>query len=75
MGVVGVLVGVDLGGFGGVVHGVMMMAVCDVGMVSSHVVIARFEVTGGFAMMAGRVFVVFGCFVVMLDCFVGHRSS
>lgn len=69
------LVGVGLGGFGGVVHGVMMMAVGDVCMVSGHVVIAGFEVTRGFAMMASCVFVVFGCFAVVLDCFVGHRSS
>ena len=66
--VLGVLVGVGLGGFGGVVCGVMKMAVCDLSVMSGEVMIAVFVVARGFAIMVGCVVMVFSCFVVMLGC-------
>jgi len=73
--VLGVGVGVRFGRFRSVVCGVVMMAVSDVRMMSGQMMITGFEVARGFAMMTGRVFVMFGCFVMVLNCFVGHRSS
>jgi hypothetical protein len=64
-----------LGGLGGVVCGVMMMALSRVGMMSSGLVIAGFMLTRGFAVMAGCVFVVFGCFSMVLGRLLGHVSS
>lgn len=56
-------------------HSVMMMAVGGVGVMRRHVMIAGFVVARGFAMMPGRVLVMFCCFVMMLGCLFGHRSS
>ncbi len=67
--------GVRLGGFGSVMRRVMMMPVGDVGVMGGEVMIPFFMMTRGFAMMTRRVFVVLGCFLVMLDCVCGHRSS
>jgi len=58
-----------------VVHGVVMMAVGGMGVMSGEVMIAGFMVARGFAMMTGRVFVMFCCFVMMLGCLLGHESS
>jgi hypothetical protein len=55
-----------------VVHGVVMMAVGGMGVMSGEVMIAGFMVARGFAMMTGRVFVMFCCFVMMLGCLLGH---
>jgi hypothetical protein len=74
-GVFGVIVGVDFGGFGGVVCGVMKMAVGDLGVMSGEMMIAVFVVARGFAMMTCCVVVVFGCFVMMLGCLLGHGPS
>jgi hypothetical protein len=44
-------------------------------MMSGQFMGSRFVMLGGFAMMAGRVFVVLGCFVMMVRCLVGHVPS
>ncbi len=63
---------VKLSGFVGVVSGVKVMGVGNVGVMRGHVMIAGFVVPRGFAMMTGRVVVMFCCFVMMLCCFLGH---
>jgi hypothetical protein len=45
-----------------------------VGVVRGLVVIAGFVMPGGFAVMLGRVFVVFGGLVMMVDGVVAHVS-
>jgi len=70
-----VVLGVKFGCFGGVMHSVLMMAIGGVGMMRGEMMIAGFVMARGFAMMTGRVFVMFGCFVMMLGCLLGHRSS
>lgn len=70
-----VVFGVKFGCFGGVMTGVMMMAIGDVGMMSGEMMIPRFMMARGFAMMACGVLVVFGCFAMMLGCLLGHSSS
>jgi hypothetical protein len=67
------MLSVELCCFGGVMNGVMMMAICSVGMVRGEMMIAGFVVARGFAMVAGRMLVVFCCFVVMLGCLLGHK--
>ena len=60
--------GVGLGGFRGVMRGVMQMALGNVGMMRSSMVIAGFMVPGGFTMMTRGVLVVLSGFVVMVVC-------
>lgn len=69
------MLGVEFGGFAGVMHSVMMMAIRGVGMMRGEMMIAGFVMARGFAMMPGRVLVVFRCFVMMLGCLLGHGSS
>jgi hypothetical protein len=61
-----VRLGVRLGSFAGVMKGVLRVTVRYVRMVSSGMVIARFVMPGGFAMVARSVLVVLGGFMVML---------
>ena len=68
----GVVVGVGFGGFDGVMGGVMKMAIGDFGMVRGEMMVGIFVVTRRFAMMACGVFVMFGCFEMMLGCLFGH---
>ncbi len=60
---------VRLGGLGGVMAGVLMMAVREVGVMRGGFVLACFVMLGGFLVMARRVFVVLGCCVVVFGCF------
>lgn len=60
-------VGVLFGGFRSVMRSVVEMALGDEGMMRGGMVIASFMTSSGFAMMTGRVLVVFGCFAVVLD--------
>jgi hypothetical protein len=60
------LVGMVLGRFRRVVRRMERVAGCDVGVVRCFLVIAGFMMFGGFAMMNGSVFVVFGGFLVVL---------
>ena len=69
------MLGVKFRRFGGVMRSVVMMAIGGVGMVSGEMMIAGFMTARGFAMMSGRVLVVFCCFVMMLGCFFGHSFS
>ena len=75
LGLVTVMLDVLLGGLGGVVHGVVQMALGSVGVVGGYFMVAGFVVLGGFAMMPGGVFVVFGCSEMMFCGLLGHVSS
>jgi hypothetical protein len=59
---------VQLGGFGGVVGGVMQVALRRVRVVRGGLVVPRFMVPSGFAMVLGGLLVVFRCLEVMLCC-------
>ena len=63
-----------LGGFFGVILGLNVVAVRQVGVVSGGFVIAVFMMLGGFMVMARSVLVVPRCLLVMLHCFVGHEE-
>jgi hypothetical protein len=62
-------------GLGGVVRRVLMMAVREVRVVRRHFVLAVFVMLGGELVMARRVFVMFGCCVMMFRCNFRHDSS
>jgi hypothetical protein len=70
-----VLLGMLLGGFSGVMRGVMKMALGGVRVVSGGLVIAVLVVLGRFAVMASCVFMVLRCLGVVLGCLLGHGSS
>jgi hypothetical protein len=61
--------------FCGVVRGVVQVSLRGVGMVRSHFMVAGFVMRCGFAMMTGRVLVVFRCLLMMFRCLLGHESS
>ena len=63
---------VGLGRFRSVVHGVLMVPVSGVGVMRSFFVIASFMVLSGFLMVTRRVFVMFGCLVMMLGRLFRH---
>ena len=69
-----VVLGVMTAGLGMMLFGVAGVAVSGVGVVRRLLVIAGFMVLGGFAVMLGSMFVVFGRLVMMvLDaCVVAH---
>jgi len=69
------MLGVKFGGFGGVMHSVVMMAIGNVRVMGGEVMVPRFVVARGFAMMSGGVLMVVRCFAMMLGCFLGHGSS
>jgi len=60
-----VTVGVMFGRFFGVMRGVIVMAVRDVGVVPGLQMVAGFMMLRGFAMMLGGVFMVLGGFMMM----------
>jgi hypothetical protein len=66
------MLGVNLGRFRRVVHGVVMMAIGSVGMMSGEMMIAGVVMARGFAMMPCRVLVVLRCFAMMLGCLLRH---
>lgn len=68
----GVLIGMVLSGFFGMMGSVQRMSMRDMGMVAALFVIARFVVFGCFAVMFRRVFMVFGSLVMVLCSLVGH---
>jgi hypothetical protein len=53
----------------------MMMTAGKMSVMCGEMMIASFMVARGFAMMMGRVLVMFGCFVMMLNGMLGHMSS
>jgi hypothetical protein len=66
---------VQLGSFLGVMRGMVRVALRRVRVVGRLVMVARFVVRRGFAMVPSRVFVMFCCFVMMFCCLLGHKSS
>jgi len=72
---VAVMLDVLLCGFGGVVSGVMQVALRSVSVVGGGLVIAVFVMHGSFAMMTSCVFVMFRCFGVMFRGLLRHLSS
>ena len=65
----------QLRGLFGVMGRVNMMAVGRVRVVRCQLVVACFVMLGGLAMMAGGVFMMFSCFVMVLSGLFGHVSS
>jgi hypothetical protein len=63
-----VVLDVRLGGFRRVMHGVLMMAMCQMRVVPSGFVIALFVMLGGFLMVPCGVLVMFCCLVMMFCC-------
>jgi hypothetical protein len=74
-GLFAVVLHVKLGGFGGVVSRVCMMAVGEMRVMTSEMMIPGFVVLCRLAMMTRGVVVMVCCFVVMLDGMLGHESS
>jgi len=70
-----VVLGVKFGGFAGVMRGVVMMPVGDMRVMSGEMMIPRFVVARGFAVMMSGTFMMLGCLTVMLCCLLGHASS
>jgi hypothetical protein len=70
-----VVLDVRLGGFGGVMRSVLMMAVREMRVMRGQFVLAVLVVLGGGFMMARRMFMMLGRCVMMLCCYFGHNSS
>jgi hypothetical protein len=70
-----VLVGVVLAGFFGVMRGMDVMPVRDVGVMPSLLVISRFMLLGGGFVVLRRVFVMLRSLAVMIYGFLGHGIS
>lgn len=64
-----------LTGFPRVMSGMAVMPVSDVRMVRRRFVIARFMLLRRGMMMLGRVFVMLGCFSMVIDRFFRHGIS
>lgn len=64
------LVGVVLGGFLGMIRRVQRVAVRNVGVMSSALVVAGFVVSSGFAVMLRRGFMMMGSLMMMFGAFV-----
>jgi len=47
-----------------------MVGVCQVRVMGSFLVLARFVMLGGFVMVARRMLMMFGCLRVMMGCFL-----
>jgi hypothetical protein len=65
-----VLFEVRLGCFGCVVHGVLVVAAGEVSVMPGGFVPSCFVMLRRFLMMSSRVFMMFGCLVMMLCCFL-----
>jgi hypothetical protein len=71
-GLIGVLVGVVLACFRGVMQGVRGMTVRDMSVVAALFVVASLMMIGGGVMMRGGMLVVFGSFAVVIDSLLRH---
>jgi len=71
-GLVSVVLGVGFGCFGCVMGCVMQMPLGCVCVVGGRLVIAFLVVSGGLAMMASRMLMVLGCFVMAFCRLLGH---
>jgi hypothetical protein len=69
------MLGVRLGGFRGMVRGVMKMPLGGVRVVRGRLVVSGFVVLCGFFMVTRRVLVVLGGLLMVLCCLLGHKSS
>jgi hypothetical protein len=69
---VAVFAGMMLTGFLGVMLGLNVVAMRDVGMVTGFLVVTSFVMLGSHAMMFGGVIMVLRGFMMMLRCFFGH---
>jgi hypothetical protein len=69
------LFSVDFGRFRGMVCGVMNVPLCGVCVVRRCFVVSGVVVSGGLAMMTGRMIVMFGSFVMMFRSLLGHFPS
>ena len=49
---------------------VNMVGVCQVRVMGSFLVVARFVMLGGFVVVARRMLMMLGCLCVMMGCFV-----
>jgi len=63
-----VVFNVGLGRFAGMVRSMGLMTVSKVSMMRCGLVPASLMMLGGFAMMSGRVLVMFRCLVVVFRC-------
>ena len=65
---------VCLGGLGAVVHGMMSVALGDLGVMGRLFVMPSRMMLGRFMVVLRRLLVMLGRFAVMLRCFLGHES-
>jgi hypothetical protein len=72
---VAVVLDVRLGRLRCMMHGVLVVPVCGVRVMRRRQMIAGLVVFCGFAMVPGRVLVMFRCAMVMLSSLIGHRPS
>lgn len=63
---------VRLCGLRSMVGGVVQMPLCGMRVMGGELVVSRFMVLRGFAMMSSRLFVVFSCRLMMLRCLFRH---
>jgi hypothetical protein len=63
-----VILGMQFGCFRGMIGGVVQVSLCRVRMVSGCLVVAFLVMTGGFAMVLCRKFMVFRCTAMVLRC-------
>ena len=64
-----------LGGLRSMMCGVMQMTLSGMRVVGGQLMVSRFMVLRGFAMVPSRVFVMFSCRMVMFCCLLRHLSS
>lgn len=69
-----VVLNVGFGCLGGVVGGVVQVALRRVRVVGGRLVVAGFMMLGGFAMVRRRMLVVFGCLKMVLRCLFRHAD-
>jgi len=65
-----VVLSVELGGLSGMVRGMVMMAIGNMGVMRGCLVITSVMVFGGQVVMPCCMLVVFGCFAMVLGCFL-----
>jgi hypothetical protein len=67
-----VVLDMEFSGLRRVVHRMLMMSMCQVGVMAGRFMIAGLVVFGCAAMMSGRMLVMGGCFAMVLCCLFGH---
>jgi len=69
------MLNVLLGRLRSVMRSMVQVPLCGMRVVGCSLMISGFVMRRGFAMMPGRVLMMFCCFVVMFCRFLGHESS